>query len=64
MSMNKMLLILVITILLFVIAVFTYNFLDKQVQPELINMFLAACIAELTTMGGIKAFKIKHKEDK
>lgn len=61
-TMDKMLLILLVTALTFVITVLVYNFNDKQVQPELITMFLGACGTELAAMGGIQAFKIKHKK--
>ena len=59
MTMNKILLVVLVTGLLFVVTVLVYNFHDKQVQDSLINMFLGALTAELATMGGIKAFKIK-----
>lgn len=62
--MDKILKILLVTILAFVITVLVYNALGLVVQDTLINMFLGACIAELAAMGGIKAFKIKHEKYK
>lgn len=54
--MNRVLTILLITILCFVSITMFFNFNDKQVQPELINGFLALCGTELVAMGGIKIF--------
>lgn len=61
MNMNKMLLILLFTIIAFVVTVLVYNALGLQVQDSLINMFLGAATAELVAMGGIKAFKLKYE---
>lgn len=54
---------LVVTLLLFTITVLVYNFMDKQVQPELIVAFFGAITGELVAMGGIKIAKVKQKKD-
>ena len=53
---NKILVILLFTILAFVGITIFFNWNDKQIQSELINMFLGLCATELVAMGGIKIF--------
>lgn len=59
---DKILLVLLITILAFVITVLIFNAKGMFVQDSLIQLFLGLCATELATMGGIKMFKTKHED--
>jgi|GEM_PF-3704120 len=61
-TMDKILAVLLITVLVFAGTVIWFNFHEKQVQDSLINMFLGICAAELAAMGGIKAFKLRYQK--
>ena len=60
---DKILLILLVTILAFVVTVIVFNFNGLQVQDSLINMFLGICGGELVTMGGIQIFKKRREKN-
>ena len=61
-TMDKMLAVLLITVLAFTGTVIWANLNDRMIQDSLINMFLGMCAAELVAMGGIKAFKLRYRK--
>ena len=58
-TLTKALIVLLVTILIFVVTVFVFEWYGKPVSDTLIATFLGMCATELATMGGIQIFKIK-----
>ena len=60
---KKIITAMLITIILFVIAVMVFNFLDKQVQTELIIGFLGLFTGEFSLLAWIKTNKVRNGKD-
>ena len=56
-NINRVIFAIFITVIIFTVTVFVYNWLGRQVQDSLINMFFALIMSELTALGSIKITK-------
>ena len=54
---NKVILTIYFTVIIFIITVFVYDWTGHEVQDSLINMFFALIMAELAALGTIKVSK-------
>jgi len=55
--MNKIVIVIYLTVLAFILAVFVYDWTGRLVQDSLINMFFVLITGELATLGEIKITK-------
>jgi len=56
-NINRVIFAIFITVIIFTVTVLAYNWLGRDVQDSLINMFFALIMSELTALGGIKITK-------
>ena len=61
---NKVIMAIFITVICFTVTVLVYNWLGRDVQDSLINMFFALIMSELTALGTIKVTKTIKKNGK